>query len=935
MKHAFAFGCILLIGGAHAQSFTNNSASLPGTYNSGNCVGFTDADNDGFDDIVVLDQSRNLIILYQDGTGAFTEQAYGQVSNAGQWGMCIADYDNDGHKDVYCGGSYDGVHVWNINAIGDASVVALANDQMFMQACNFADIDNDGQLDAFGCHDDGLSRMWRGEGEALTIDASLMPLDDYALNNYPGNDHSGNYGTVWSDFDNDGDLDLMIAKCRQFVGDPNDPRRINQLWVNDGSNNYTEEAESRGLVLNEQSWTADFADVDNDGDFDCFITNHSTTMKLMLNDGQGYFTDVTPGSGLDVSGFVLQAKLADFDNDGFNDVVLAGGVDGYYHNNGDLTFTPMNVFPANDDMHSFAIGDVNRDGTLDLYASYGNGYNSPDNANPDRLWTNDGNDNHWIAFDLQGIASNMDAVGAKVTITGAFGTQVREVRSGESYGITNSFACHFGLGMNESVDAVVIDWPSGFQTEIDNPEIDVYHNLLEAPCITEVTIDATNLQFCPGESVDLSVLGDFTSYSWSGNSGSEATLSVSEAGTFSVTVTDANGCMGVSAPVSVVEVTGESPQLSFEGDTNLCEGDVLELNIVTVGEWTWSNDAVGSTLAVTESGIYSAFGVDLCGNTLSSDEVEVIFNPTPDAPSAIGNEFVNEGESITITGGSPTLRWYDDEFAITPIAEGAMFTTPALSVSTTYWVEEVASTESTTGMGGESDMDMGQYHTNDGYYMLFDVYETAELVSVKVYANGSGVRQVELRDATGASLYSADFDLTDGTNVIELDWLIEPGSNYGLKCNADDPQLWRDGNGSDLNYPYALGTLGAITSSTVTGANALNYYYFFYDWVLATPSTECPSDRIPVLVTVLDVVELDQTIELSAFPNPAQDELRLRWNSTDLADICVTDVTGRLIERLSAVPSGTVLDVADWTSGHYQVQVSTARGASLVQLMVE
>ena len=59
---------------------------------------------------------------------------------------------------------------------------------------------------------------------------------------------------------------------------------------------------------------------------------------------------------------------------------------------------------------------------------------SPDNDNPDVLWLNDGNDNHWIAFDLEGFESNVDAVGAKVVLTGDFGTMVREIRD-ESYGI--------------------------------------------------------------------------------------------------------------------------------------------------------------------------------------------------------------------------------------------------------------------------------------------------------------------------------------------------------------------------------------------------------------------------------------------------------------------------------------------------------------------
>ena len=229
-----------------AQSFSNASSSLPDSYNSGNCVGFTDMNNDGFDDIVVLDQSKTVKVLYQDGDGAFTEVDYGSVSNSNQWGMTIGDYDNDGHKDVFSGGSYDGVHIKHIDAVGSYTDMQLDNGNMFMQACNFADIDNDGQLDVFGCHDDALSRMWSGNGSALDYNQELFDLTNYDFSDYPTTDHSGNYGTVWCDFDQDGDLDLTIAKCRQFVGDPFDPRRINQLWINDGNNNYTEAAEERG-----------------------------------------------------------------------------------------------------------------------------------------------------------------------------------------------------------------------------------------------------------------------------------------------------------------------------------------------------------------------------------------------------------------------------------------------------------------------------------------------------------------------------------------------------------------------------------------------------------------------------------------------------------------------------------------------------------------
>ena len=69
----------------------------------------------------------------------------------------------------------------------------------------------------------------------LTAAPGLMPLEDYELADYSGNDHSVvttdlfSVILIWMEI-----LILFIAKCRQFVNDPYDPRRINQLWVNDG-----------------------------------------------------------------------------------------------------------------------------------------------------------------------------------------------------------------------------------------------------------------------------------------------------------------------------------------------------------------------------------------------------------------------------------------------------------------------------------------------------------------------------------------------------------------------------------------------------------------------------------------------------------------------------------------------------------------------------
>jgi hypothetical protein len=432
-----------------AQTFSVGSVGGSAKH-SGNCGAVSDVNNDGLVDIVILDQSENIFVAYQQSNGTFNTISYGTVSNASQWGMTVADVDNDGWAEIMSGGSYDGVHFLDIDGLNTSNLSTFNWASIFMQACSFADIDNDGWLDGFACHDDGHNALFHNNGDG-TFDNGVGMIDMVFYPEINGNDNSGNYGVVWCDFDRDGDQDCLIAKCRQFINDPFDPRRTNVLLVNDGQNNYSDQAPARGLVNLEQSWTADFGDIDNDGDFDCFITTHSGTLEIYENDGFGFFTDITPGSGLEVSGFFLQGKLADFDNDGYLDVIFSGGNHGYYRNNGDKTWTNVpSTFPNTDTMHSFAIGDLNHDGFLDLYATYGDGYVTPDFGNDNVLFINNTNDNHYIVFDLEGTISNKMAVGAVVEIHGAFGTQVRDVRSGESYGITNTNQLHFGIGEETS-----------------------------------------------------------------------------------------------------------------------------------------------------------------------------------------------------------------------------------------------------------------------------------------------------------------------------------------------------------------------------------------------------------------------------------------------------------------------------------------------------
>lgn len=244
---------------------------------------------------------------------------------------------------------------------------------------------------------------------------------------------------------------------------------------------------------------------------DCFITNHDVASQLLINNGTS-FTDITSTSGLNVTVLPIQGVFKDLDNDGFLDIIVAGSSYEVWKNNGDATFTLLNSqVLGTSPMESFAVGDLNHDGFLDIYGGYASIYTTPTSID-DKVWINNGNSNNYVAVKLTGVTSNIDGIGARINCYGPWGKQIREIRSGESYGIMNSLTQHFRLGTSTQIDSIEVLSPSGLRDIIVNPAINQFISITENQCVSppsSVTV-APNHVICPGEVATLSAQPGYT-----------------------------------------------------------------------------------------------------------------------------------------------------------------------------------------------------------------------------------------------------------------------------------------------------------------------------------------------------------------------------------------------------------------------------------------
>ncbi len=284
---------------------------------------WVDYDLDGDVDLYVVNRISENKLFRNDGALGFVnvtppELAHEIQSRSGAW----ADFDNDGDPDLYlvAGGAPDAPAnsdetrnrlYRNDGAMGFVDVTRGVEPYDGPE-----DLDGDGTVGApdlailLGAWGSGAGPADVNESGDVGADDLAILLGSWDTETGPLGDRSDGRGVVWGDYDNDGDLDLYV--CNLFAP--------NRLLRNDGGLTFTDVS---AAPLNDEdsvSRGACWGDYDNDGDLDLYIAK-GTTNRLFRNDGESGFVDVSDEALAD-AGVGAEGVFADYDADGDLDLYL-------------------------------------------------------------------------------------------------------------------------------------------------------------------------------------------------------------------------------------------------------------------------------------------------------------------------------------------------------------------------------------------------------------------------------------------------------------------------------------------------------------------------------------------------------------------------------------------------------------------------------------
>lgn len=293
----------------------------------------------------------------------------------------------------------------------------------------------------------------------------------------------------------------------------------------------------------------------------------------------------------------------------------------------------------------------------------------------------------------------------------------------------------------------------------------------------------------------------------------------------------------------------------FASEISSCTGEIhfTDLSNSFPTNWFWNfGDGETSTLQnpvhqYTQNGIFSI--TLICSNSYGSDSLtysDFVSIEMPSQPITFSQESCSATSFLLHASGTGELRWYDSLVNGNLVNVGDTFITPLLLQNTNYFVEDFIEAPSLYVGKADNSGGGGNFSAPAAHYLVFDCYSPVTLSSVKVYADGTGYRTIELHDNTGSVLQSIDVQVFSGESRIDLNFEIPVGESLRL-VGPESPNLYR--NNAGVSYPYNLAGLIDIKFSSASSAPT-DYYYFFYDWEVI--EVDCKSAREIVSATIIE-----------------------------------------------------------------------------------
>lgn len=439
-------------------------------------VAYSDVNRDGWEDLFIttitirdtvltIPRAVNLLFInnkngtFRDATKEYKLDKFISFSTGASFG----DINRDGYPDMYIG-NYFLDYQGQLSVINDATIVNANQTAKGNLLINhhgkyftddykkwglshrgfgfggvFTDFDNDGDLDLFVNQDFGYKAV------PDFLFENLYPKSKFhdVSKEYNMDLKINSMGTAVGDYDNDGDLDYYMTNIR-----------FNQFMVNQGKGKpFINKSKESGLEYFAISWGANFADFDNDGDLDLFVSNGDLNPNCVPmadfyfeNDGQGHFIENARKYGINDYGIGRGSIIFDMDNDGDLDLLVV---------NQEPT---CKNYPANSETH---------------------------------LYRNDSAGANWIEIQLKGNASDFNGIGSRINLYAGNQKLIREIDGGSSSHLSqNSSVVHFGLGLIKSIDSIEVKWTSGNVQTILHPDM---HQkiILEEKTIQEKSLSTT------------------------------------------------------------------------------------------------------------------------------------------------------------------------------------------------------------------------------------------------------------------------------------------------------------------------------------------------------------------------------------------------------------------------------------------------------------